>query len=119
MNRLHRRRKRFQPPLRGRLAANLAPRQQQDYSLPELRSRPAMGCKSPQKIINCEQDELSKDLSSLQPSGQQLLTVEQNFVPTPATPPAPAQPRPPLKIGQWLLGLVILLILLVLIGNLF
>ncbi|MEO0925706.1 MAG: hypothetical protein AAFY63_07530 [Cyanobacteria bacterium J06643_13] len=115
MNRLPRRRKRFQPPLRGRLAANLALRQQQDHSLPELRSRPTMGYKSPQKIINCEQDELSKDLSSLQPSGQELLTVEQNSVPT----PAPPQPKPQLKLGQWLLGLVILLILLVLIGNLF
>ncbi|MEO1670834.1 MAG: hypothetical protein AAFR77_08635 [Cyanobacteria bacterium J06631_2] len=124
MNRLPRRTARVQPPLRGRLATSLSPQQQQDYSLPVVRSRPGIPRQPKGIIISQEQDGLAQDLWTqdlelAQPSeatsSSEEAIAESN--PLPVTPDI-SKPESQAKLLQWLIGIIVLLTLLLLGGNL-
>ncbi len=92
MNRLPRRTSRIQPPLRGRLATVLSPEQKQKYSEPVVRKRPLISKSKPK---------------------------EREYIPAPKPDIQPVYSPYKDKFWLWLLGLIILMILSILIGNFF
>lgn len=125
MNRLPRRTARIQPPLRGRLATSLTPKQQQDYSLPVVRSRPTIPRKPKVRAMSLKQASLAENIEIESVTTPRLTlsserTRQLEPVVTPHDEPQPISPQslPQSRLWQWLIGLIVLLILLLVGGSL-
>ena len=134
MNRLPLRPSRIQLPLRGRLATVLSPEQKQKYSEPVIPKRPSL----PKSVKSHSVPAVKRQTGRINPSGSPTeqplglrVTVGENYQDRIGDDSRPNLVKPDeqqfvtsetfgqLKLWQWLLGLILLIILSMFIGNLF
>lgn len=111
----HRIRKNNPAPLRGRLAATVSIEQQQKYSRSRVRYRRPI----PKMVKTLSSSELSPSSNSNLVSPQELPTANLANAETPTSDLRSPQTYERLSFWQWLIGLFLIIVLLILIGNLF